>query len=139
MANYTSSGQDRQRRDVGNDLANRRVLLVEDETLLPASILEMTLADSGCKVIGAFATARAALAELARSWPDAAVLDLNLNGETSLAVAARSPSGECRSSSSPATTGINCRRAIRKRRWSRSRIRAPSSAQARQRLLEQPR
>ena len=85
MANYTS-GQDRRRRDVGNDLANRRVLLVEDETLL-ALDLEMTLAHSGCKVIGAFATARAALAELARSWPDAAVLDLNLNGETSLAVA----------------------------------------------------
>ena len=71
---------------MGDDLANTRVLLVEDEALL-ALDLEMTLEDSGCTVVGAFPTVGTALAELARSWPDAAVLDLNLNGETSLAVA----------------------------------------------------
>ena len=67
-------------------LAGRRVLVVEDETLV-AMLVEDTLADSGVTVLGPVATVAEALALLGQERPDMAVLDLNLAGETSEPVA----------------------------------------------------
>jgi DNA-binding response OmpR family regulator len=65
-----------------------RVLVVEDEALL-AMMVEDTLAEAGCAVLGPTATVADALALLgAEEAPSAAVLDLNLAGETSAPVAA---------------------------------------------------
>jgi CheY-like chemotaxis protein len=63
-----------------------RVLVVEDDALL-ALDLDATLASRGCAVVGPFGTAAGAIAEVKRMAIDAAVLDLNLNGETSISVA----------------------------------------------------
>jgi DNA-binding NarL/FixJ family response regulator len=67
-------------------LDNVRVLIVEDETLL-ALDLEMTLAANGCTVVGPSGTIGSAVASIDALAPDAAILDLNLNGESSVAVA----------------------------------------------------
>jgi DNA-binding NarL/FixJ family response regulator len=49
--------------------------------------LEFTLTSGGCRVLGPVGTVAAAIDEVARNPPDAAVLDLNLNGESSVPVA----------------------------------------------------
>lgn len=67
-------------------LSERRVLVVEDEALV-AMLVEDALLDAGASVIGPAATVAEALALLERETPDAAVLDLNLAGETSTPVA----------------------------------------------------
>jgi CheY-like chemotaxis protein len=67
-------------------LAGRRVLVVEDETLV-AMLVEDTLADAGVVVLGPAATVAESLALLEKDRPDLAVLDLNLAGETSEPVA----------------------------------------------------
>ena len=67
-------------------LAGRRVLIVEDEALV-AMLVEDALLDAGAEVIGPVATVTEALALLDSAVPDAAVLDLNLAGETSTPVA----------------------------------------------------
>jgi DNA-binding response OmpR family regulator len=65
-----------------------RVLVVEDEALL-ARLVGDTLAEAGCAVLGPAATVADALALLgAEEAPAAAVLDLNLGGETAGPVAA---------------------------------------------------
>ena len=69
-------------------LAGRRVLVVEDETLV-AMLVEDTLADAGAVVLGPVATVAEALNLLGSERPDVAVLDLNLAGETSEPVADR--------------------------------------------------
>ena len=69
-------------------LAGRRVLVVEDETLV-AMLVEDTLADAGVVVLGPVATVAEALSLLGAQRPDLAVLDLNLAGETSEPVADR--------------------------------------------------
>jgi CheY-like chemotaxis protein len=67
-------------------LSGRRVLVVEDEMLVLMAI-EYMLADLGCESISAAATAAKAI-ELTESQVfDLAVLDLNLNGQQSYAVA----------------------------------------------------
>ncbi len=63
-----------------------RVLIVEDETLL-ALDLESTLEANGCTVVGTMGTISAALASIQQAAPDAAILDLNLNGESAVPVA----------------------------------------------------
>ena len=63
-----------------------RVMVVEDELLL-AMELEEHLQEEGCTVIGPVARPVKALRLLETEHPDAAVLDLNLNGERSTAVA----------------------------------------------------
>ncbi len=63
-----------------------RILVVEDDALL-ALDLDATLASRGCAVLGPFGTATAAIAKINGESIDAAVLDLNLNGETSIPVA----------------------------------------------------
>ncbi|MBV1799862.1 response regulator [Siccirubricoccus sp. G192] len=67
-------------------LTGRRVLVVEDEALV-AMLVEDALLDAGASIIGPAATVAEALALLARERPEAAVLDLNLAGETSTPVA----------------------------------------------------
>ena len=63
-----------------------RILVAEDEPLV-AMLLEDVLLDAGAFIIGPAATVAEALALAARERPDMAVLDLNLSGETCLAVA----------------------------------------------------
>lgn len=63
-----------------------RVLVVEDEALV-AMLVEDALLDAGFSVIGPAATVAEALDLLGQDKPDAAVLDLNLAGETSVPVA----------------------------------------------------
>jgi CheY-like chemotaxis protein len=67
-------------------LAGRRVLIVEDEALV-AMLVEDALLDAGAEVIGPVATVADALEVLKAQIPEAAVLDLNLAGETSTPVA----------------------------------------------------
>ena len=69
-----------------SSLAGRRVLVVEDETLV-AMLIEDTLLDAGAQVLGPVSTVAEALALVERELPDLAVLDLNLAGETSEPIA----------------------------------------------------
>src|SRR6202171_5551025 len=66
--------------------SNRRVLLVEEEMLV-AWLIEDMLADLGCAVIGPASSVNQALAMIDAEAVDAAVLDLNLNGQMSYPVA----------------------------------------------------
>lgn len=67
-------------------LRGKRVLVVEDETLI-SMLFEDILSDLECEVVGPALNIRQAL-ELAGSADiDAAVLDVNLNGEPSFPVA----------------------------------------------------
>jgi CheY-like chemotaxis protein len=67
-------------------LAGRRILVVEDEMLIVLMIEDM-LADLGCEAVTTAATANKALAVIAEQTFDAAMLDMNLDGKDSLAVA----------------------------------------------------
>jgi CheY-like chemotaxis protein len=67
-------------------LSGRRVLVVEDEALV-AMLVEDALLDAGAEVMGPVATVAEALLLLKGQLPEAAVLDLNLAGETSTPVA----------------------------------------------------
>lgn len=62
-------------------------MIVEDETLV-AMELESIVADQGGIVIGPVPNTERALALLDRERPDAAILDVNLNGSTVAPVAA---------------------------------------------------
>jgi DNA-binding NtrC family response regulator len=70
----------------GEALRGRRVLVIEDEMLV-AMEYEGLLQRQGCTVLGPAPTVDRALALLAHDRPDAALLDLNLNGEPATAVA----------------------------------------------------
>lgn len=62
------------------ELAGKRVLIVEDE-LLVALLIEDFLVDLGCSTVGPCGSVETAL-EAARDWTfDLAVLDVNLDGE----------------------------------------------------------
>ncbi len=67
-------------------LAGRRVLIVEDEMLVAMDLQEQ-LETEGCIIIGPVANVKSALEVLSEHHPDVATLDLNLNGETSAAIA----------------------------------------------------
>jgi CheY-like chemotaxis protein len=67
-------------------LSGRRVLVVEDEMLLLMTIEDM-LADQGCESVTAAATVDQALALVNAQVFDVAMLDLNLNGNQTYAVA----------------------------------------------------
>jgi CheY-like chemotaxis protein len=67
----------------GNSLAGLRVLVVEDDSLI-AMLLEDSLVDLGCAVVGPAATVAGALSLADETPIDVALLDLNLrHGETS--------------------------------------------------------
>ena len=68
-------------------LSGRRVLVVEDEMMV-LMLIEDMLADLGCKSVTAAATVDQALALIDAQVFDAAMLDLNLNGNKSHPVAA---------------------------------------------------
>jgi CheY-like chemotaxis protein len=67
-------------------LTGRRVLVVEDEVLILMMIEEM-LADLGCESIASASMAATAVALVEADAFDVAMLDMNLNGKSSLAVA----------------------------------------------------
>ena len=67
-------------------LSGRRVLVVEDEMLVLIMIEDM-LADLGCKSVISAATVERALALINSQVFDAALLDVNLNGNDSHPVA----------------------------------------------------
>jgi two-component sensor histidine kinase/PAS domain-containing protein len=67
-------------------LSGRRILVVEDEVMV-AWALEDMLTELGCAVIGPAARVNQALAMIGAEAIDAAVLDVNLNGEKSYPVA----------------------------------------------------
>ncbi len=67
-------------------LQGLRVLVVEDEPLV-AMLIEEQLAEEGCTIIGPAANIANAHALMQREKLDAAVLDLNLNGERPTGVA----------------------------------------------------
>ena len=69
-----------------NLLVGRRILVVEDEMLI-LMLTEDLLEANGCKSVSAAATVAKALALIASHEFDAAVLDMNLNGDSSHAVA----------------------------------------------------
>ena len=63
-----------------------RVLVVEDEMLV-AMELEALLREHGCEVVGPAPSVEHALRLLHDRCPDAALLDLNLNGQPATALA----------------------------------------------------
>ena len=67
-------------------LANRRVLLVEDEFLILAMLCDM-IADASATVVGPATTLDEALQLAMGAEMDAAILDMNLNGQWSDPVA----------------------------------------------------
>src|ERR671919_3069546 len=77
--------RDADMQDASEVLRGRRVMVVEDEMLV-AMELETLLEEQGCAVMGPAPTADRALALIDQELPDAAVLDVNLNGQTALPV-----------------------------------------------------
>ena len=71
---------------MNHSLSGRRVLVVEDEMIV-AWLLEDMLADLGYQAVGPAARVDQALAMINTEVIDAAVLDVNLNGQTSYSVA----------------------------------------------------
>jgi DNA-binding NtrC family response regulator len=71
---------------VNSPFSGRRVLLVEDEMIV-AWLLEDMLADLSCAVVGPAASVDQALAMIDTEAIDVAVLDVNLNGQMSYPVA----------------------------------------------------
>jgi CheY-like chemotaxis protein len=71
---------------VNSSFSGRTVLLVEDEMLV-AWLLEDMLADLGCAVVGPASSVKQALAMIDAEAIDAAVLDVNLNGQMSYPIA----------------------------------------------------
>ena len=67
-------------------LSGRRILIVEDERLIALDIQDV-VEGFGCTVMGPVATADAALELIQEDLPDAAILDVRLNGGTSQPVA----------------------------------------------------
>src|SRR4051794_37719889 len=67
-------------------LSGRRILVVEDE-MIAAWVLEKILTELGCKVIGPAARVKEALAMIEAEVIEAVLLDVNLNGEKSYPVA----------------------------------------------------
>jgi CheY-like chemotaxis protein len=73
-------------RDQASRFTGVRVLIIEDETLI-ALLLEDMLTDLGCTILGSASSVDAAIEILDRTPPGVAVLDINLGGEKSYAVA----------------------------------------------------
>jgi CheY-like chemotaxis protein len=71
---------------MNSSFSGRKVLVVEDEMMV-AWLLEDTLAELGCAVVGPAAGVKEALAMIDAKAIDVAVLDVNLNGEMSYPVA----------------------------------------------------
>ena len=68
-------------------LRGKKVLIVEDEALI-AMLFEDILEDTACQIVGPAMNVRQAMELAGTAEIDAAVLDVNLNGESSFPVAA---------------------------------------------------
>jgi CheY-like chemotaxis protein len=68
------------------DLAGRRILLVEDELLI-AMLLEAALQDHGCAVVGPYGRLAEAMQAARTERLDGALMDVNLAGERVFAAA----------------------------------------------------
>ena len=68
-------------------LRGKKVLIVEDEALI-AMLFEDILEDTACQIVGPAMNVRQAMELAGTAEIDAAVLDVNLNGESSIPVAA---------------------------------------------------
>lgn len=71
---------------MSNDLAQRRILVVEDESLV-AMLLETILEDLGCAIVGPESTVAAGVETAGSADIDAALLDVNVAGELVFPVA----------------------------------------------------
>jgi DNA-binding NtrC family response regulator len=71
---------------MNSPFSGRRVLVVEDEMMV-AWLLEDMLAELGCAVVGPAGSVKQALAMIDAEAIDVAVLDVNLNGEMSYPIA----------------------------------------------------
>jgi CheY-like chemotaxis protein len=71
----------------GSPLAGLRVLVVEDMFLIAEDIADQ-LSGWGCEVVGPDGHVKGALQRIAESRIDGALLDVNLDGETSFEIAA---------------------------------------------------
>jgi DNA-binding response OmpR family regulator len=67
-------------------LRGRRILIVEDESMV-IMLLEDFLTDIGCTVVGVASRIDQASAQAAAPTFDAAILDVNLNGQQTFALA----------------------------------------------------
>jgi DNA-binding NtrC family response regulator len=67
-------------------LQGARVLIIEDEMLIAMDFQDI-LARQGCEVLGPINSVARALRVLSEQRPDAALLDLNLDGDPTTAVA----------------------------------------------------
>lgn len=74
--------------EVAKSLAGRRVILVEDEILV-ALLLEDMLEEIGCQVVGVASSVEEALALAATADAEVALLDVNIAGELVYPVAER--------------------------------------------------
>lgn len=71
---------------MNSPVSDRRILLVEDEIFV-VWLLEDMLANLGCAVVGPASSVNQALAMIDAEAIDAAVLDVNLNGQMSYPIA----------------------------------------------------
>jgi len=69
-----------------SSLAGRNILIVEDETMV-AMLLEDIVEEMGCAIVGPTARVANALSTLSSATVDCAILDVNLNGESSYPIA----------------------------------------------------
>jgi CheY-like chemotaxis protein len=69
-----------------NSLSGLRVLIIEDESMV-IMLLEDTLADFGCTVAGVASRVDDAMSKISTLTFDIAILDVNLNGDRSDALA----------------------------------------------------
>jgi CheY-like chemotaxis protein len=68
------------------DLVGRRVLVIEDESMVTI-LIQDTLVDMGCEVIGTASRFNEAVAKAETLSFDVAILDVNLNGQQTFPVA----------------------------------------------------
>ena len=68
------------------ELSNRKVLVVEDEMMI-AMLIEDMLEEFGCELVGPATNVPRALELIGREKVDVAVLDLNLDGKDTYAIA----------------------------------------------------
>ncbi|KJC48093.1 hypothetical protein UB31_18225 [Bradyrhizobium sp. LTSP849] len=68
------------------DLSNRKVLIVEDEMMI-AMLIEDMLDEFGCELVGPATSVPRALDLIGKEQIEVAVLDLNLDGQDTYAIA----------------------------------------------------
>jgi CheY-like chemotaxis protein len=71
---------------IHGNLAGRRVLVIEDESMV-TMLLQDTLADIGCEVVGLASRFKDAMEKATSLSFDVAILDVNLNGHQTFPIA----------------------------------------------------